>query len=138
MAKKPAKPKPKRPLKKIIGYIPDKDFETILLEVLECGHTKVIRTDMYGEETEAVRRRCRKCTNETPVEVDLSGEPHSWDYVKFSRPDVIAKLREYGAQDLGEAELDRVFAPCASPVACKRAVRTMVEKEGLTIEDVVI
>jgi hypothetical protein len=34
------------------------------LEVLECGHKAIPRSDIFGE-TNASRRRCRKCLKET-------------------------------------------------------------------------
>jgi hypothetical protein len=54
------------PLRKIIGY---RQVDVSLTpgmpmflqhEVYECGHTALAKHDIYGE-TNAVRRRCRKC-----------------------------------------------------------------------------
>lgn len=48
------------PLKYIVAYERHPIFTTIWVEVLECGHKQAVKTDIYGE-TNAVRRRCRKC-----------------------------------------------------------------------------
>jgi hypothetical protein len=39
--------------------------ETILYDVLECGHIQPVVKDIYGE-TNAYRRRCRKCPKQQP------------------------------------------------------------------------
>lgn len=57
------------PLRKIVGYYPNKDYPQLLDEVLECGHTQRPVTDMYGVETEPVRRRCNKCRDGKPVDL---------------------------------------------------------------------
>ncbi len=48
-----------KPLRKITGYAVNEYGITV--EVLECGHTQLIKKDMYGSETNAIRRRCHKC-----------------------------------------------------------------------------
>lgn len=48
------------PLRKIVGYVPDEKYAHLTYELLECSHTQLPRSDMFGE-TNAVRRRCRKC-----------------------------------------------------------------------------
>uniref|UniRef100_A0A6M3JL54 Uncharacterized protein n=1 Tax=viral metagenome TaxID=1070528 RepID=A0A6M3JL54_9ZZZZ len=52
----------------------------------------------------------------------------------YRREDVMAKMFEQEVINFSEAELDRVFADTASPIACKRAVERMVEA-GLTVEE---
>lgn len=54
----------KGPLRKVVGY--EKNFFGTknqyhsFYEKLECGHAQPIVRDCFGE-TNAVRRRCRKC-----------------------------------------------------------------------------
>jgi hypothetical protein len=48
------------PLRKIVGYAGDKKYPALTYELLECGHKMLPRRDMFGE-TNAYRRRCRKC-----------------------------------------------------------------------------
>lgn len=47
------------------------------------------------------------------------------------RASVLAKMRERKAQDLSDAELDRVFIDTVSPIACKRVVRQCVRERDL-------
>lgn len=48
------------PLRKIVGYKKIAPASSVWVEVLECGHVQVPKTDIYGE-TNAIRRRCRRC-----------------------------------------------------------------------------
>ncbi len=48
----------KAPLRKIVGY--ETNTLGLSYEILECGHRKRPRQDIYGE-TNAIRRRCKKC-----------------------------------------------------------------------------
>lgn len=48
------------PLRKIMDHVPDPQFPSLTLELLECGHTMRARSDIIGV-TAPVRRRCRKC-----------------------------------------------------------------------------
>jgi hypothetical protein len=48
------------PLRKIVGYDGDEKYPALIYELLECGHKMLPRGDMFGE-TNAYRRRCRKC-----------------------------------------------------------------------------
>jgi len=57
------------PLRKIVGYSPNLQYPRLFDEVLECGHTQRPVTDIYGE-TVAYRRRCRKCKEGKPVDLD--------------------------------------------------------------------
>lgn len=58
------KPKANRhPLRKIVDHVygdEDGEFMSLLFEVLECGHRQTTKQDFVGE-TNAERRRCRKC-----------------------------------------------------------------------------
>jgi len=58
-----------KPLRKIVGRKIEKDWLGLKVdmpvEILECGHTQPPITDFYGE-TNAVRRRCRKCPDIPP------------------------------------------------------------------------
>lgn len=49
--------------------------------------------------------------------------------------DVIAKMREKQIKNFSQPELTRVFADCASPEACKRAVYIMLHN-NLTIDEI--
>ena len=42
-------------------------------EVLECGHVMRSRKDSYGR-TNAVRRRCRHCADDSPPHVEVTLE----------------------------------------------------------------
>jgi len=46
---------------------------------------------------------------------------------------LLQKMKEREIQDFSDAELDRVFSGCASPIICKRGARRMIA-DGLTIE----
>ncbi len=54
------------PLRRVVGHAPHPEYPSVLQEVLECGHQQNPRTDIYGE-TNAARRRCRKCAQEADV-----------------------------------------------------------------------
>lgn len=55
------------PLRKITGYENIPVLGGYLqYEILECGHKQSVKTDIYGE-TNANRRRCRKCCPARPV-----------------------------------------------------------------------
>ena len=51
----------------------------------------------------------------------------------YRYPNILAKLAEMRVKDFGPEELQRAFADCVSPQACKRATLAMIE-DGLTIE----
>jgi hypothetical protein len=85
MARKPHKGKNLRavygPLRKVLGHRPARKpdgtrYFNIHDEVLECGHAAHIKSDFMGE-TNAYRRRCRKCRDGKPN--DVAFEPDgSW------------------------------------------------------------
>lgn len=54
------------PLRRIVGGSYD---GPTFVEVLECGHTQLPVRDLIGE-TNAARRRCRKCKRGAAVDVD--------------------------------------------------------------------
>ena len=53
----------------------------------------------------------------------------------YRRYDIISKMVDGKIASFSESELDRVFAGCASPKMCKRAVAVMLE-DDLTIEEI--
>jgi hypothetical protein len=73
---------PLAPLRKIIGtdHVPSSQYfnraempgET-RVELFECGHWKMPKQDFYGE-TNAYRRRCRKCLEGKPKDFEPQGE----------------------------------------------------------------
>lgn len=51
------------PLRKVVDMVDDPQFRGVRLELLECGHTQLPKSDIIGHRP-AVRRRCRKCKQE--------------------------------------------------------------------------
>lgn len=54
----------KGPLRLIVRVFPHPKYGTPE-ELLECGHVQLLRSDFIGQ-TNAVRRRCRKCKQGLP------------------------------------------------------------------------
>jgi hypothetical protein len=62
------------PLRKFVGYIDNPNLLPnyhMPVELLECGHWIHKRQDIFGE-SHATRRRCRKCHEGAPVDVDMT------------------------------------------------------------------
>ena len=55
------------PLRKVLGTVPDKKYRSVMLELLECGHTQLPKSDIIGHRP-ASRRRCRKCKLGRPAD----------------------------------------------------------------------
>lgn len=59
------------PLRKIVGQVrwPIPGDLRVYRDLLECGHVVPIKQDLVGE-TNAYRRRCKKCQSGKPFDID--------------------------------------------------------------------
>lgn len=62
-----------KPLRRIVGHMPNPDFPSLTVEILECGHWQRPVTDFYGE-TNAYKRRCKKCGKGLPPDLQIEDD----------------------------------------------------------------